>query len=262
MSRYINQILNSNQVSKYKLLDTLCSSDGDNIGLEQLRAFIGLLYLGNPPKNSLFNANGTARTKSEVCHFLKTQNGYIWKSVKRSLRNAAICLFLILAGAVTNLAAATADSEVVTATGTLVGAAAIAAGLGAKAIEPFRDIAGRIIGEDRKALQKNHDTLVNLVESKVSLMVQRKTLPATTMTADELRTVLMERDDFSIYMIMTIDGATRDRYSALCAGRIMRSSRVKSLLRKYTTSTFASVRFNHNVKISELSLQTPDSLSY
>ena len=227
MSRFINELLDSNQVHRFELLDRLCKDDDihDEISVSELRAFIAMLYLGRPPAHSMFNSDGSPMSTKKICKFLKLKTrgrilNFMWSVVKKSF-----AFFSVAFGfAMVNLMAPQFVNN------------DVAAGVVQVVVNGhiIRQTVGKTNRENRQAADRNKRTVRLLLESAVVQCVQQT--PDTHVdgtSPNETRVNIMAQADFTMYMIITVDGHLREGKDMYCAARVMTRHHIESRMREY-----------------------------
>jgi hypothetical protein len=251
MSRILNKLVDSNQEKRFLLIDTVCS-DNSEVRIEELRSFISIMYLGNPPRGSMFNSNGTPKPKKDVCTFLKKNGGKIVNLFTQPLKvlgklavnaittgepfidqklrkeyidakggkNMDTIKYKVLKVKYDKMMKSAGEKQI-------LGFFLITYGIG-------RTHFGRIFAENRKALEKNV-TFMNALELQMSTQ-SAKLETRTDKDLQLLRKKIMIRKDFTVYMLLDATGKLRNYADIVKAEKIMTKKRVREQVLRYNNN--------------------------
>jgi hypothetical protein len=268
MSRLLNKLIDSNQAKRFHLIDEMCVEKTE-YGIEELRSFISIMYLGNPPRRSMFNLDGTPKPKKDVCTFLKRNGGKIvnlfthqLKVVGKSFLTSQIAL---MAFANTDHCHANILQRKAKLAGTPVSDKIkkrneknntefwASWNLHTWAIMGFlavysnaRTALGIYRGENRKALAKNVGFIIEL-ENQVGKASDKSHIKSD-MNLKEQRQSIMRLSTFTVYMLLDGTGKLRNEADMRKAKSIMTRKKVRENILRYNNTGSWLGKYAHNRK--------------
>ena len=231
-TRLINKWFDSNATPRYRILDLVCQPDKEGAkGREEdeeascrVREFLSLLYLGLPPKGSVFNKDGSARSKKELCTFLGEHDKQLWKIILKLIVHGFYRIFF-------------------------------AGGF------PWMNW-GETAKFNSTRMTGNKNTIATNLEPKVKMTCLKtpRVIDALEKNDNVLRYRIMKRPDFTIYMLVNANGELRSSHEMKCASKWMNKSLVSDQLKKYYVGlsqvVFGSNTPNMSSFVSDINLKS------